>query len=313
MTSFIIYLKFAMILLSLPLPRLASQNNSLSSTENKNSQNVNNTKAINPANGSNICKLRINKLAIEKIVRFMENYATHVVEITVYVMSGNKTQAFSDFKWSWASEIGRTIITLKGQTIDIFSKDAIPISFFHFITLNHGIKEINIVVFEENYGCLQRGNPSNLVFDFLLHQLSHSTDNQDYTLCRANSNNSLKQYGCCRTASDGELTICGNYSSLILEYTRYYIYAMVLFIVCVALPLIRQYLQSMPNEREYYTVTESPMAIERIIYTLFMEGSDKPVISLYRRLAFSFAVVAILTITFSEWQWIVASYHGYGP
>lgn len=307
MTSFI-YLKSVMILLSLSLARPASRNNSLPSTGCKNSLNVNEAKAINRANGSNICKLRINKLAIEEIVRSMKNYATHVVEITVSVMLKNSTRNFSDFKWPWASEIGRTIIALKGQASDIFSK-AIPISFFHFITLQHGIKKVNVVIFEENYECLQRrSNRSEFVFDFLLHQLSDSTDNHDYTLCRANSNNALKQYDCCRTTSGEEQTICAKYSSLILEYTGYYTTAMVLFIVCVVLPFIRQFLQSMPNKREHYTMTESPMAIERIIFTLFMEGSDNPVVSLYRRLAFSFVVVVILTISFSEWQWIVASW-----
>ena len=307
MTSFI-YLEFVMILLSLSLARPASQNNLLSSTGSKNSQNGNEAKAINPLNGSNICKLRINKLAIEEIMRSMKNYATHVVEITVSVISKNKTRIVSDFKWPWASEIGRTIITLKGQTSDIFSK-AIPISFFHFITLEHGIKEVSVLIFEGNYGCLQRrSNQSEFVFDFLLRQLSDSTDEHDYTLCRANSSKVPKQYDCCRTASGGELTICSKYSSLILEYAGYYTAGMVLLIICVILPLMRQFLQSMPNKREYYTMTESPMAIERIIYTLFIEGSDNPVVSLYRRLAFSFTVVAILTISFSQWQWIVASW-----
>ena len=153
-----------MILLSLSLLKPASQNNLLSSTGSKNSQNGNEAKAINPANVPNICKLRINKLAIEEIMRSMKNYAIHVVEITVPVISENKTRVVSDFKWPWASEIGRTIITLKGQTSDIFSK-AIPISFFHFITLEHGIN----VIFEGNYGCLQRrNNQSEFVFDFIL-------------------------------------------------------------------------------------------------------------------------------------------------
>ena len=305
-----IFLKFSMILFSLPFTRLASQNNSLSPAGNS-PPSVEETKgeAINRANGSSICKFRINKSAIEEIDRSMQNYATNVVEIAVSVVLWNRTRVFSDLKWPWASEIGRTIITLKGQTSDMFS-NVIAISFFHFIILEHGIKDVKVVVFEENPGCLQltRGNRSELVFDFLLHQLSDSSDHHDYTLCRPNSNNDSKQYDCCRTASNGELTICAKYSSIILEYAGYYIKIMVLLIVCVVLPFIRQFLRSMPNEREYYAMTESPMAIPRIMYTVFLEGSDNPVISLYRRLSFSFAVVVILTISFSEWKCIVASW-----
>ena len=81
-----------------------------------------------------------------------------------------------------------------------------------------------------------------LNFDFLLHQLSDSSDHHGYTLCHAYSNNDSKQYDCCRTASNGELTICAKYSWLIVEYAGYYTNTMVLLIVCVALPFIRVFL-----------------------------------------------------------------------
>ena len=164
------YLKFAVLLFSLPLVGLA-QNTSSSSTGIDNVQNQNVT------NASCHSDLRIDKSAVENILRLSHHYATHVIEIEASVSSGNETR---ELKWSWTDEIGRTIISLKTS----LPQDSIlPISSFHHITLNPGIHEVNVVVVD--YGCLPNGSKgSEIIFDFLLHQLFRSEYNDDYKLCR---------------------------------------------------------------------------------------------------------------------------------
>ncbi len=304
MTSFM-YFKFAILLLHLSWVGFA-QDNSTHSTKGKIVSNLNMT-ALNLTNASSICQLRIDESAVENILRFMHNYTTHVVEINVFIDSKNETRSFPELIWPWANEIGRTIISLKARTSAIYNRN-ITISSLHFITLNPGIEKVNVIVSEENYGCLPTGSiGSELVFDFLLHQVSRSDDTHDYTLCRAISENELKQYNCCRVASGGKLTICTEYSSIILEYAAKYINVMGILILYVGLPLMWQFLQSVQNEREHYEITDSPMALSTIFYEVFMEGSKTPAKSICRRLAFSLTVIVIICISFSERGWIIAS------
>ncbi|CAB3984045.1 Hypothetical predicted protein [Paramuricea clavata] len=251
------------------------------------------TATLNQTNASTICKLRIDESTVENILRIMHNYTTHVIEIKVSINSGNKTRRFPELVWPWASEIGRTIISLKAQST----------SSLHIITLTPGIKKVNVVVFEENYGCLPKGsNGSVRVFDFLLHRVSRSDDTHNYELCRAFGND-LKQYNCCRVTSGGKLTICAEYSSIVLKYARSYIKVMVWITTYVALPLMRQYLHSIPYETEYYGIADSPMALSTIFYTVFIEGSKTAVKPCYRRLAFSLTVAMMLCITYSGLFW----------
>ena len=305
MTSFI-YLKFAVLLVHLSWVGFG-QNNSTSSTEGKIVSNLNPT-VLNQTNTSNICKLRIDESAVENILRFMHNHITHVVEIKVFIDSKNETRIFPELVWPWANEIGRTIISLKARTGAVYDEN-ITISSLHFITLNPGIEKLTVIVSEENYGCLPKGsNGSELVFDFLLHQLSHSDDTHDYKLCRAFSKeNDLKQYNCCRLTSGGKLTICSEYSSLLLEYATIYINVMTYIFIYVGLPLIWYYVQSIPKEIQDYEITESPMALSTIFYTIFMEGSTTRVKSLCRRLAFSSTAAVVICISFSGLGWIIAS------
>ena len=293
MTSFF-YLKFSVLLFSLPLVGLA-QNSSTSSTGIENALNQNMTTAMNLANASCHSDLRIDKSAVENILKLSHNYATHVIEISVN--SGNDTR---ELKWSWADEIGRTIISLKASLPKFY---ATP---FFYITLNPGIKKVNVVV--KNYGCLPNGsNGSEIIFDFLLHQFFRSDDIDDYKLCRViNGNDDVKHYNCCRVASGGNLTICEKYLSVLLEYVNSYIFTMVFIMLYVGYPLILKHLQSIPKETEHYSITDSPMALSRIFYAVFLEGSNNPVTPYYRRLTFSLAVVVIIFITYSL-TWIIVS------
>ena len=203
-----------------------------------------------------------------------------------------------------ADEIGRTIISLKTP---IPQEPILPTSSVHYITLDPGIQEVNVVV--ENYGCLPNGsNGSEIIFDFLLHQLFRSDDNDDYKLCRViNGNDDVKQHNCCSIASGGNLTSCDEYLSVLLEYANIYILAMLIIMCYVGLPLIMQHLQSIPKETEHYSITDSPMALSRIFYAAFLEGSNNPETPFRRRLTFSLTVVVIISISTFSLPWIIAS------
>ena len=222
-----------------------------------------------------------------------------MIEIEVSVNSGNETR---ELKWSWADEIGRTIISLKTSLPRIYAKSPLP-----YITLNPGIKEVNVAV--ENYGCLpNRSNGSEVIFDFLLHQLFPSDDIDDYKLCRViNGNDDVKKHNCCRVESGRNLTICTEYLSVLPIYGSYYISAMVIIMMYVGYPLIQQHLQSIPKETEHYSITDSPMALSRIFYAVFLKGSNNPVTPYYRRLTFSLTVVEVISISTFSLPWIIAS------
>ena len=254
---------------------------------------------MNLTNASCHSDLRIDKSAVENILKLSHNYATHVIEIKVSVNSGNDTR---ELKWSWADEIGRTIISLKASLPRFYSKSPFP-----YITLNPGIKEVNVVV--ENYGCLPNGsNGSEIIFDFLLHQFFRLEDIDDYKLCRViNGNDDVKHYNCCRVASGGNLTICDEYLTVLLEYAKYYIFTMVFIMMYVGYPLMQQHLQSIPKETEHYSITDSPMALSRIFYAVFLEGSNNPVTPYHRRLTFSLIVVFIAYICTFSLTWTIVS------
>ncbi|XP_028403487.1 uncharacterized protein LOC114526163 isoform X2 [Dendronephthya gigantea] len=219
-------------------------------------------------------KLQMNKSDVENILKLMLQYTTNVVEIELTIHSKNNTRSFPKYKWSWASEVGRTVISLIERP---FIKLNYKPSSLHFITLKRGIKKVNVVVFEEIDGCLPTGNKgSELVFDFLLRQLSHSDDTHDYKLCRPHDDeDGLKQYNCCRITTN-ELSVCDDYFSNIIDQASSYIVAVTILVGFFGFPLIIQYLQISENNgpNEDYGISDSPLTLKTVLYDLFVEGSS---------------------------------------
>ena len=272
------YIKLTVLLFALPLVGLAQN------TSTPSNQNMTMIRNLTSCNSD----LRIDELAVEDILRHAQSYSTHVVEITVSVNSGNKTR---ELKWSWANEIGRTIISFKALV-------------YRVNILNAGVKEVNVVV--ENHGCLPNGsNGSEIIFDFLLHKIFRSDDIQDYKLCHLNHD--TIQLNCCRIASGGNQPICAEYFSVLLYYVANYIAYMICVMLFFGCPVIVQYLRSLPKEKQYYSITDSPMALSRIFYVAFLEGSNNPSTPYYRRLTFSLTVVAIFFINAAGLTWFIIS------
>ena len=308
MNSFL-YLKSSVLFFQLSLVGSA-QDISTTSTPSKidSSLNVN---VLDHTKASAICKLQIYKPTVENILRYMQKHTTHVVVISVYINSKNETRIFPELVCPWANEIGRTIISLKAQPGGVFSSlRGTTISSLHYITLNPGIEKVDVVVYELNYGCLPEGSSgSELVFDFLLHQLSGSDNTHDYKLCRIFSEEDEinQSYNCCKVAGGENVTICGEYSSIVLEHGENYINVMTSIILYIGLPLIYHFLRSIKVDEPFYDITDNPMALSTIFYTAFLEGSKNPVISHSRRFTFSLLVAGILCLSYTGWHWIIAS------
>ena len=307
MTSFV-YFHCVVFLLYLPWVGLA-QKNSTSSLRDKNGTNLNmttsNMTTLNLTNASINCTLRLDESAVENILRFMHNYTTHVVEIKVSINSGNKTRRFPELIWPWASEIGRTIITLIARSTSSVQPVGwnLPLS-----SLTVGIEKVDVLVSEENYGCLPTGSKgSERVFDFLLHRLSHSDDTHNYKLCRTfnNEKGSVKQYNCCRVASGGKLTICVKYSSFAVKYVEKSVLVFAFVIIYIGFPLIFSYLRSETADKAgHYGITDSPMALSTIFYTLLIEGHGL-VKSAFRRFVLWLTIAMIISLTGSPVYFII--------
>ena len=217
---------------------------------------------------------------------------THVVEIGISIKSWNETQNFQNRKWVWANEIGRTIISL------IANMNSVPT--WYFSTLSRGIKKVNIVIFEENYGCLPRGDKgTELVFHLLLRKLSQQDDTGDYKFCHIHSDKESEIYNCCIFSGYGNQTLCSYYSSIVLGYAQLYIPVTTIIIVLFGLPLILKYLRSFKTENEHYHISDSPVALSTIFREVMIEEKG-PVKSAQRRLIFLLIVTGILY--FSEFQ-----------
>ncbi|XP_028400502.1 uncharacterized protein LOC114523694 isoform X2 [Dendronephthya gigantea] len=204
------YPTLAVVSLFLSLAVFANEN-STSSPGGKNVAIDQPMTNLNLTNTTNRCeshkpKLRISESDVKNIINAMHKYTTNGVEIELTIDSKNETRSFPKYKWSWAGEIGRTIISLITSVAGN--------KFFCF-TLTPGIAKVNVVVSELTDGCLPTGNNgTELVFNFLLHQLSHLDDTHDYKLCHPHDDeDDLKQYNCCRITT-GNLTICADYASM---------------------------------------------------------------------------------------------------
>ncbi|CAB3998567.1 Hypothetical predicted protein [Paramuricea clavata] len=161
------------------------------------SQPRNNT--FNGTITSVVCKPHISKSEIEEVLRLQYNSTTNTVKIKVSVVSENETRYLPEMTWLWASEIGRTIISLVRR-----AKDTIFASPIFTSILEIGTEEVDIQITEKTDACLPPGEEgSDRIFDFLLHQLSHSKDTPVYKLCRVHQDESLyATYNCCQITEE---------------------------------------------------------------------------------------------------------------
>ncbi len=247
-------------------------------------------KALNRASNSPKCNLQLDESKLEDVLRLQHEPTRNIVKIKISVVSGNKIQYFPEMSWPWANEIGRTIISLVWHAENtIFSS---PL--FTWM-LNVGTAEVNIKVKEETDGCLPPGNQgSKQVFDFLLRRLFlYSKDTHFFELCRVHDDGSIP-FNCCRIIGSENVTICADYSSVVVTFA----FPAIIVIFCISfflvLPFVLTYIVTCrPTESMFYKTSDSHMSLISVLSMILFEGCG-PIRSLFRRLVF----VGVLALVF---------------
>jgi hypothetical protein len=239
----------------------------------------------NTFNGSSIsavCKLHINKSEIEEVLRLQYNSTTNTVKIKVSVVSENETRYFPEMTWLWASEIGRTIISLVR-----LAKDTIFPSPLFTSILEIGTEEVDIQITEKTDGCLPPGDEgADRIFDFLLHHFSHSKDTPVYKLCGVHQDESLfATYNCCRITGDKNLVVCADYSSVVVKLAVPAVAGVFLISFFLVFPFVFEYITTYPPTIKFYRTSDSNMSLISIASMIFFEGR-RPAMSLFKRCLF---------------------------
>ena len=211
-------------------------------------------------------KLEIQQIDVIRILQLTRFHTTNIVEIEVAIASKSKRRSFPIYKWSWASGTGRAILSSIAELIHL----GFPRTNLRFTTLTPGIKKVTVFASEIIDGCLPTGSEGyELVFDFLLRQLSHADDTHDYQLCRPyDDKDGLKPHNCCRITT-GNRIICYEYFSNLIEHGSRYINVIAPIMAIVGLPIVLRYLRSIPTN--HYKINDSPLSFSAIFYTLFIE------------------------------------------
>ena len=260
-----------------------AQENSTSQQRNKTIFIGCNIKPINETTNLTTCKLDISDSEINEVLSKHENITTtNIVRITVSIVRGNKTKCCQKMEFAWASEVGRTLLTLVQR-----AKDTIFTSLLFTTTLEVGTQEVNIQVKEKTDGCLPPGEPgSELIFDYLLRRLSHNDDTHFFKLCKRHNDDTsqFSTFNCCRIVGDRNLAICADYSSTVVRWTL----PVIITIFCISgfmvVPFMLQYVITYP-ESKFYKMSDSPMSLPSIATVILFEGRG-PVKSFFRRYLF---------------------------
>ncbi len=238
---------------------------------------------VNKTNNSTDCKLLIDKSKIEEVLSKHDNSTTtNTVKIKISV-PGNKTRYFEELELAWASEIGRTIISLVRR-----AKDTIFTSPFFTLLLEVGTEEVDVEVTETTDGCLPPGDEgSDQIFDLLLHQLSHSEDKHVFKLCRAHDDESTQYatYNCCRIVGDRNLPICADYSSVVVTFAFPTVIVVFFISFFMVLPFVFEHIITYPTVK-FYKTSESHMSLVSMLSKVFFEGRG-PAKSFFRRCVFA--------------------------
>ena len=244
-------------------------------------QENNNTSSANSIS----CKRRIDRSKIQEVLgKYYNVTSINTVKIRVLVYHGNNTEYSEEMKFSWATEVGRTIVSLIQRAEDI------PIlrSLFFSTILEVGTDEVDIEMREETNVCFPtRELWSEYIFNSLLHQLSHSDDTRAFRLCKAqiDETSHYTKFNCCKVVGDKTMALCTDNSSFVVDLA--FPSVMVIFCIsCLAtVPFVLRYVITYPKTK-FYKVSDSPMSLLSIALVLLFEGRG-PAKSLFRRCLFA--------------------------
>ncbi len=256
--------------------------------------------AFVPSNVSTACHLKIDQSSLKKILKLIHQKEKNAIELNVWIESFNNTLNKSRVLTgiNWANKMGRTLISLIAQAERVQSM----IVSSYTSTLTPGVDNVDIAVFEKTKACLlfSKSNATDIVFNFLLHQLyQHDNgDDSDYQLCVKNTDSFETKYNCCRLLGRKSIPICSDYSSIQMEFITGLTMGTIYLFFFFGLPLTIEHLRNETKERIQYKISDSPMSFSSIFHVIFVEGYG-PVTSLGRRLVFT---VIVLVTGLPEWD-----------
>ena len=260
--------------------------------------------SVKATNFSNICNPQFPESKLKEVLRWQHETTNNIVKIRISVISENKTQHFPEL--TWASEIGRTIISL----VWLVEKWKIHDSPMFTWILKVGTEEVDIKL-NASDGCLFPGsNGTNKMFNRLLHELfSHNSDTHFYQLCQSQDDGPTP-FSCCQIIGDENLKICDDYSSVVFKLA---IPAAIL-VFCIStlfvLPFVLEYVVRYPsnNEPRFYKTSESHMSLTSVFSMVFFEGRG-PVKSFFRRSVFAGLLLLVFIPTgFYGFKWFCVTF-----
>ncbi|XP_028414145.1 uncharacterized protein LOC114537209 [Dendronephthya gigantea] len=245
---------------------------------------------------STSCKnVQFDETKLADVLHLMRKPAINTIKITVTVSSANRTRVFPEMKWVWANEIGRTLISLISRAESMFA------SAIYTFPLEVGMEKVSMEVTEEPTGCLTSGKEGlDLVFDSLLDKLFLHMEDKDkdryYKLCRPyDDNKGPVQFKCCGKLGDGKLSICGDYSSIVLRWALPGLIVGVVIFSSMTLPFLLEYIITY-KYKDFYETSFSHMSLISIVSMIFFEGQGTTK-SLFRRYAFVGVTWVVLFLT----------------
>ncbi|XP_028401030.1 uncharacterized protein LOC114524108 isoform X2 [Dendronephthya gigantea] len=271
---------------------------SLTIFADKNSTNISGVDGKNTSFIS--CKtIQFDEIKLAKVLHLMREPAINTVEITVTVASANRTRIFPEMVWPWASEIGRTLISLISR-----AKTSIFASSLYTFALEVGVERVVIEVTEEPIGCLPSGEKgSNQIFKLLLNDLFfHMEDNYKdmyYKLCLPHHVEGPSRFNCCRII--GNRTICADYDSMVLKWARPGSIVVVAIFAITMLPFLLDHIMTYP-EITFYKTSFSHMSLISIISMIFFEGYGHFKSFLRRFVFVLLTLIVFLPVDFFEYS-----------
>ena len=294
-----------MLVLCSDLPKTISVEEAFEFSQNDKTESIPNGNETDLSNVSTTCHLKINQSSQKKILKLIHRKEKNAIELIVLIQSFNNTlnrsRVLTGIKW--ANKMGRTLISLIAQAENM---PAMVLSSYTS-TLTVGVDNVDIVVSEMTKGCLlfSGGNASNIVFNFLLHQLyvHDNGDDSDYQLCSINTGSDDTKYNCCSLLGRERIPICSDYSSILMESSNNLFAGAILLFVFFLFPLIVEHLSDFQNERIQYKISDSPMSLSSIFHKIFIEGHG-PVKSPGRRLV---VTIIVLVTILPDWKFYLLS------
>ena len=261
-----------------------------------------NVKALYETTNLTACKLIVNDSKISEVISKHDNASTtNIVKITVSIV-GKKTRFCQKLELDWASEVGRTILTLVRRAKDI----RLFRSPLFILPLEVGTEEIDIQLKEKTDGCLPPGERgSEHIFYFILRRLSNRDNTHVFKLCKPFNDETTRYtaFNCCRIVGDRNSAICADYWSVVVDW----VLPVVVFIFGISclmvIPFILQHIVSCP-ENESHKMSDSPMSLPSIASVILFEGRG-PFKSLFRRCVFvGLSYLVVFFPDFFGFEWL---------